>query len=67
MDDTVDQVAVYDPKAGNFAARLFPKVYHLNLVLRVARITASGSSPEQLMRVRVVLNKAGIVRIDRVT
>jgi hypothetical protein len=36
-------------------------------VLRVARVDpgAQDSAP-QLMRMRVVLNKAGIVRIDRV-
>lgn len=66
MDDTVEQVAVYDPAVGGFASRQFPKVYHLNLVLRVARVQAVGSGQEQLLRVRVVLNKAGIVRIDRV-
>lgn len=67
MDDTVDQVAIYDPATDGFATRQFPKVYHLNLVLRVARVDpgAQDGAP-QLMRMRVVLNKAGIVRIDRV-
>lgn len=66
MDDTADQVAVYDPAVGGFASRQFPKVYHINLVLRVARIEPAGQERAQLLRVRVVLNKAGIVRIDRV-
>lgn len=67
MDDTIDQVAVYDPATGGFTSRQFPKVYHINLVLRVARVEAAGHHPAQLLRVRVVLNKAGIVRIDRVS
>jgi hypothetical protein len=60
MDDPEQRVRHFVPELGQFVERALPKVYHLNLVLRV-----EGAELDK-MRWRVVLNKNGIVRIDEV-
>lgn len=70
LDEPIDHVAYYDSQRGNFARAQLPKVYHLNLVLEMRRADAKaegkGSTAERIEHLRVVLNKEGIVRVEKV-
>jgi hypothetical protein len=41
-----------------------PKVYHLNFVIRLRRESTDGRRQERLERLRLVVDKGGIVRIE---
>lgn len=62
LDDPIDHVAFFDPDRRAFRSADLPKVYHLNLVLRITRENAAGEGQERFEHLRVVLNKDGIVR-----
>jgi hypothetical protein len=62
LDDPIDHVAFFDPARRAFRSADLPKVYHLNLVLRITRENAAGEGQERFEHLRVVLNKDGIVR-----
>lgn len=64
LDDPLDPVVYFDARHGSFHTATLPKVYHLNLVLRLERIGLAGRSETRLERIRVVINKHGIVRVD---
>jgi hypothetical protein len=68
LDDPIDRHRFFDPQAGTFATAQLPKVYHLNLVLAVGRAEEGGDAdePPALEHLRVVLDKQGIVRVERV-
>jgi hypothetical protein len=67
LDDPLDRHTFFDPETGGFQAADLPKVYHLNLVLVVRRRTGEGDGGEEhLEHLRVVLDKEGIVRVERV-
>jgi hypothetical protein len=66
LDDPIDPVAYFDPALGAFAAAKLPKVYHVNVVLRVQRFDDEKHGIERFERHRVVINKEGIVRVDLV-
>jgi hypothetical protein len=61
LDDPVDPLAYFDASRQSFVVRAMPKVYHLNLIVRLSR-------PQQswLERYRVVVNQSGILRIEHV-
>jgi hypothetical protein len=63
LDDPEQRSHYYSADRGRFLATALPKVYHLNLVVSVSG-GANGESA--LRRWRIVLNKQGIVRIERV-
>lgn len=63
LDDPLDHVRYFDPDRGSFAEAELPKVYHLNLVLRVRREDPDGTRHERREHLRVVLDKTGIVRV----
>ena len=65
LDDPLDHVAYYDAARGTFAAAELPKVYHVNVVAKIRRV-AEGGDDVRTERLRVVLNKDGIVRVDQV-
>jgi hypothetical protein len=66
LDEPVDEVAYFDAKSERFDVAEVPKVYHLNAIVRLSRRDADGSGQERLERLRVVLDKTGIVRVEHV-
>lgn len=64
LDDPVELVRFYDYKTGRFSGAEVPKVHHLNLVLMS---TDQHAHVRTLLRVRVVVNQRGVVRLDPVT
>lgn len=66
LDEPVDHVAYYDAERGTFGRAELPKVYHLNVVVVVRREGKSGVTGHRVEHLRVVLNKAGIVRVEKV-
>lgn len=65
LDEPIDHVAVFDPASGAFGTAELPKVYHLNVVLRISREDETGEGQARLEHLRVVLNKDGIVRLNQ--
>ena len=63
LDDPVETVRFYDYKTGRFNGAEVPKVHHLNLVLLA---TDQKLKVRTLLRVRVVVNQRGVVRLDPV-
>ena len=61
-DDPVRSLRFYDPSSDSVRAVDCPKVYHLNVVF-VLRAD-DGGEPRHIERVRVVLDKRGIRRIE---
>jgi hypothetical protein len=66
LDDALDKVAFFDAAGARFATAEVPKVYHLNAVVRLSRRSADGTGQERLERMRIVLDKSGIVRTEHV-
>lgn len=66
LDDPLDVADWFDPATGRFERAPLPKVYHLNLVVRVRREGVSGLAEERWAHLRVVLDKSGIVRAEEV-
>ncbi|MEZ4390104.1 MAG: hypothetical protein R3A48_03325 [Polyangiales bacterium] len=65
LDDPEDRVDYYDLSTRTFRSALLPKVYHVNLVIRLRR-TVGGERRERLVHLRIVLNKDRIVRCDEI-
>ena len=67
LDEPIDRVAYYDAARQTFAWAELPKVYHINLVLNLARLGPKDELlHERVEHLRVVLNKTGIVRVEKV-
>ena len=64
LDDPVDEVAFLD--RGAFRSAQVPKVYHVNLVIRSEQAGDNGRGRVRYERLRLVLDKNGIVRIEQV-
>lgn len=65
LDDPEDRVDFFDPKLNTFRAATLPKVYHVNLVVRLRR-TVGAELRERMVHLRIVLNKDRIVRCDEI-
>jgi hypothetical protein len=65
LDDPEDRVDFYDPEARAFRVATLPKVYHVNLVVRLRR-TVGEEVRERFVHLRIVLNKDRIVRCDEI-
>lgn len=67
LDESIGDLYAYDPESGTTARVEGGHVYHVNMVMRCSRDgeSAEDSSP-LLERLRLVLNKAGIVRVEPV-
>ena len=63
IDEPVDEVQYFDLQKSRFMAVQAPKVYHLNVILRVL---SSAAGEILLCRYRVVLNKERILRVEKV-
>jgi len=67
LDEPSDEADWFDLGTGTFQQRALPKVYHVNVVVRVRQEDAEGVvGQDREAHLRVVLNKEGIVRVDRV-
>jgi hypothetical protein len=67
LDNPQVPIRYFDPGVGAFRSDLAPKVYHINVIVRLARWDEWGRIPRtSLLRVRIVVDKDGIVRIDEV-
>jgi hypothetical protein len=66
LDEPLANQPYFDIRQGAFAEAALPKVYHLNLILKVSRIGPAGPVEEQLEHLKVVLDKQRIVRVERV-
>lgn len=67
LDNPLSAIRYFDAKTGAFRTDLAPKVYHLNVICRLARWDEWDRLPRtSLLRVRIVLNKDGIVRIEEI-
>lgn len=64
LDDPDDSIRFFDVDARRFAEARLPKVYHLNIVAKITRVSADGSLLERYERWRVILNKLGVVRVE---
>jgi hypothetical protein len=64
LDDPIDEVAFLDRKMGTFRSARVPKVYHVNFVIRSERTDETGRVDLRHDRLRLVLDKNGIVRIE---
>jgi hypothetical protein len=66
LDEPEDQLRYFDWKRDAYSLARLPKVYHLNLVVKTRRLSTNGLAEGRLDRIRVVLNKEGIVRVELV-
>lgn len=66
LDDPVDDLDFFDPGLGSFARATLPKVYHLNVVIRLTRRDSDGEGQQRIEHLRLVLTKDGIVRAEAV-
>lgn len=63
LDDPIDRAEYFDLARDGFATAQLPKVYRLNLVLKITRETSSAIQ-ERSELLKVALNKEGIVRVE---
>jgi len=65
-DDPSVDYHVVDPVSGEIKIVVCPRVYHVNLVLKYVYALKDGRESVHYDRIRIVLNKAGIERIEEV-
>jgi hypothetical protein len=66
LDEPIDEVAFFDANDARFKVAEIPKVYHLNAIVRLTRRGEDGAGQERLERLRIVIDKTRIVRIEHV-
>ncbi|HEY9855867.1 MAG TPA: hypothetical protein V6D05_09040 [Stenomitos sp.] len=67
LSDPHVKVSRFNERSGRFEVMLAPKVYHVNVIFRVTKVGPDGRPEEPVYhRVRVVLNKDGIERVEPV-
>jgi hypothetical protein len=67
LDESLDRIYAYDPGAGKTSLVEGGHVYHVNMVMRCARILAHGELDRPVLeRIRLVLNQGGILRVEPV-
>lgn len=67
LSDPLVKVSRFNERSGRFEVLLAPKVYHVNVVFRVTKVGIDGRLEEPVYhRVRVVLSKDGIERVESV-
>ncbi len=65
-DDSAVDYPYVDPATGELRTAVCSRVYHMNIVFRYAYSGPSGHPSVQYERIRLVLNKDGIVRLEEV-
>lgn len=63
-DPTETHLAI-DPQTKKLVSIRFPKVYHLNLIIRSTSIEENNQSKIELKKLRIVIDKNGIKRIEQ--
>lgn len=66
MDDPFEKVRYFDAGRDAFHEAKLPKVYHLNVVIRARHLRKGQSARERYEHLRVVLDKNGIVRVEKI-
>lgn len=65
LSDPHVKVSRFNERLGRFEVMLAPKVYHVNVVFRLTKLGPDGRTEEPIYhRLRVVLNKDGIERVE---
>lgn len=64
LDEPLDRVDYFDARRNAFGSAMLPKVYTINLILALRRVRG-GAEESELEHLRVVLDKNGIVRVER--
>jgi hypothetical protein len=62
-DDPIVRVPIYDPQTDEVVRREFLKTYHVNVVM----VISSAATAPMFKRIRVVFDKRGIRRLDRLS
>lgn len=57
---------ILDPKTKEITERLLPKVYHLNIIIRNSYLQSSLVPTSEIKKFRVVIDKAGIKRVEEI-
>lgn len=65
-DDSQVQYTYVDPATGAVRTAACARVYHMNLVIKYIYTDAAGQQKINFDRIRVVLNKEGLVRLEEV-
>jgi hypothetical protein len=55
-----------DPKTKELTERLLPKVYHLNIIIKNSYLQSSLVPKSEIKKFRVVIDKAGIKRVEEI-
>ncbi len=64
--DAYEQHVEVDTETGKLETILAPKVYHINIIMKNSYVDAKDRRHEDLRKFRVVLDKEGIKRIEKV-
>lgn len=64
--DAYVERAHYDPQTDRVSTVPFPKVYHINLIMRTRTYNEKGRCTDHLKKFRLVVDKEGIKRVERV-
>ncbi|MCB1213100.1 MAG: hypothetical protein KDK40_02265 [Chlamydiia bacterium] len=64
--DSTKRLLTFNSDKGHVECVESPKVYHLNVIVRQRHIGADGKPQIEVKKVRIILNKQGIVRLERV-
>lgn len=54
----------FDPYSQQISEKLFPKVYHLNIIISSTSLESNGSFKHEMKLFRVVVDKSGIRRVE---
>jgi hypothetical protein len=65
-DDSVVEYPYVDPVTGDLRVEACSRVYHLNMVLKYTYYSRAEQVTIQYERIRIVVNKDGIVRLEEV-
>ena len=65
LDDPTETLRCFDENHASFTHTKLPKVYHLNFIVRLRELENERTVSERIERVRVVLDKKGIVRLAK--
>jgi len=66
MDEPTSSQERIDPVTRELTRLNFPKIYHINVVLRLHCLGGKEGSSSTLKKVRIILNKKGIRRIEEI-
>jgi len=65
-DDSRVEYPYADPATGQIRVAVCARVYHINMVIKYSYVDAQGAAKIHFDRIRIVLNKEGLVRLEEV-